>query len=323
MNEKKENNLHKFVIFPILVILILCVSGCVNEDGDNQQLSVLVTIVPQQEMVEEIGGDFVDVTVMVPAGQSPHSFEPDPQQMKNVVKARAYFTVGSGVEFEIVHMETIIENNPDIQVFDCSENISVISFDEHYGKEAYHQNDTDHHHDLETENTNNHDHSGTDPHIWTSPENVKKMAEIVYEGLVEIDKDHQQQYHENYQNFISEIEMLHQNISSILAPYEGRSFMVYHPSWGYFGDTYNLEQIAIEDEGKEPGPSGLAAIIEQASNESIQVIFVSPQFDTSRAQTIADEINGEVVSADPLTSNFKNTIQNLAETIVKGYSSNN
>jgi zinc transport system substrate-binding protein len=96
--------------------------------------------------------------------------------------------------------------------------------------------------------------------------------------------------------------------------------MVYHPSWGYFSDTYKLRQIAIEEEGKKPGPAGVAAIIEQARNENISVIFVSPQFDTSSAETIANEINGEVSSVNPLMSDYSKTLQNFTESLVNGYS---
>ena len=137
---------------------------------------------------------------MVPPGESPHSFEPTPEQMKKVAEATAYFKVGSGVEFEVVHMDTILEQNPDLQVFDCSEDISVISLDEHYGKESHHEEEEEHEHEGEE---HDHDHEGTDPHIWTSPENFKKMAEVVYNGLVEIDSDHQDEYYANYQSYIS------------------------------------------------------------------------------------------------------------------------
>jgi len=95
--------------------------------------------------------------------------------------------------------------------------------------------------------------------------------------------------------------------------------MVYHPSWGYFGDSYQLKQIVIEDEGKQPGPAGVAAIIEQAKNELITIIFVSPQYDTSSAETIANEINGTVVFADSLMRNYQETLQSLASEIVKGF----
>ena len=153
----------------ILCILSVCLTGCIDNTSTGR-FGLLVTIVPQAEMVEFIGGEHIDVTIMVPPGESPHSFEPTPEQMKKVAQATAYFKVGSGVEFEIAHMDTIIEQNSDLKVFDCSEDISVISFDEHYGKEGYHKEEEEHEHEDE------HDYGGTDPHIWTSPVNFKKMA---------------------------------------------------------------------------------------------------------------------------------------------------
>jgi len=297
-----------------LGMLTVSLTGCVN--SSDEKIGVLVTIVPQAEMVEFIGGEYVDVTIMVPPGESPHSFEPTPDQMKKVAKATAYFTVGSGVEFEVANLDTILEQNSDLQVFDCSEDISVISFNEHYGKENHHEGEEEHNHE---EDEHDHDHEGTDPHIWTSPEKFKKMAEVVYDGLVEIDSSNQEQYYTNYQAYISKIDNLHTNVNSLLQAYEGKSFMVYHPAWGYFGDAYNLKMIAIEDEGKQPGPAGINAIISQAKVENITVIFVAPQFDTSSAETIADEIGGNVVFANPLMTNYEETITKLAEDMVTGF----
>jgi zinc transport system substrate-binding protein len=306
-----ENMKNKFIAMTVVIIAIfsLFLSGCVEDKSNAEQISVLVTIVPQIELVSNIGGDYVDVTVMVPAGQSPHSFEPTPDQMIKIAQASAYYTIGSGVEFEIAYMNTILEQNPDLMVYDCSREIDVISFDEHYGQKGY-----------STDEDLHHNHNGTDPHIWTSPVNFKKMAEVVYEGLSEIDPTHQDYYYENYQSYTSRLDLLDDNLSSMLQPYEGKSFMVYHPAWGYFGDAYNLEMIAIEEGGKQPGPAGIAAIIDQAKNQSINVIFISPQFDSSSAQTIADEIGGEVVFADSLTSDYIRTLQNLGMALVNGYS---
>jgi zinc transport system substrate-binding protein len=311
---KKTPNF-SMIIFLLLIGIILLLSGCTQNEITNEKTSVLVTIIPQLEMVTSIGGEYVDVTVMVPAGESPHSFELTPNQMIKIAQASAYFTVGSGVEFELTNMETILEQNQDLTLFDCSQNIDIISFDEHYGREHYIENDQE-----ENNEEDDHDHSGTDPHVWTSPINYKKMAEVVYEGLIEIDSSHQDIYFSNYQIFISSIDSLHENISTRLAPFNGNSFMVYHPAWGYFGDTYNLSMIAIEDEGKQPGPAGLAAIINQTRNQNISVIFVTPQFDTTSAQTIADEIDGVVAYADPLTTDYKQTLQNLAQFLISGYS---
>jgi zinc transport system substrate-binding protein len=312
--KQKQKFMYSTLVF--LGLISVCLSGCID-NTTAVEIGVLVTIVPQAEMVEYIGGEYVNVTTMVPAGQDPHTFEPTPEQMNKVAQATAYFKVGSGVEFEVIHMDTILEQNSALQIFDCSEDITVISFDEHFGHEEHHEEgDEDEH-----ENGEKHDHNGTDPHIWLSPENFKKMAETIYNGLVEIDPEHQEEYNKNYQSYISNLDSLNTNISTLLEPYENNSFMVYHPAWGYFGDTYHLHMIAIEDEGKQPGPGGIDAIITQAQEHNITVIFVAPQFDTSSAETIADEINGEVVFANPLMTNYMETITQLAEDMLTGFES--
>ena len=302
---KKQRNMILFCIG--FIIFMISFTGCIDTASSSEGINVLITLIPQKEMIESIGGEQVIVTVLVPPGQSPHSYEPSPSQLITISKAQAYFTVGSGVEFELIHLDTIVEQNPHLSVFDCSQGIKVLSYDEHYGK-----NHPD-------ENAILNEHSGTDPHIWTSPENYIQMAEEVYSGLIEIDPDHQNEYFSNYQLFISKIEQLHVNVSNMLKPYDGYSFMVYHPTWGYFGDTYNLTQLAIEENGKQPGPAGVAAIITQAKEENIKVIFVAPQFDTSSANTIAQEINGEVVYANPLMEDYDESIKHLAEEMVKGF----
>ena len=319
---KKVTAMKKNIIYLIVIFIFLLnvqFIGCIENTStyNSNKIGILVTIVPQFDMVKSIGGEHVDVTVMVPQGESPHSYEPTPEQMKKVAEATAYFKVGSGVEFEVVHLGTILEQNSDLQVFDCSEDISVISFDEHYGKEGHHEEEEEH--EGEEGDEHDHDHGGTDPHIWTSPVNFKKMAEVVYNGFIEIDPNNKDEYYANFQAYISKLDTLHSNVSILLKSYENKSFMVYHPAWGYFGDTYYLKMIAIEDEGKQPGPAGIDAIISQAKEENITVIFVAPQFDTSSAETIADEIGGNVVFANPLMSNYEETITKLAEDMVTGF----
>jgi len=299
-----------FQISAVILLFLFGMSGCI-ENSSSEKINVLVTIIPQKEMVETIGGEYITVTTMVPKGQTPHSYEPTPSQMMKVAKAKAYFIVGSGVEFEIVHLNTIKMQNIDLQIFNGSEQVDIISFNEHYGKGN--QNNETNEDEHETH------YYGTDPHIWTSPENYKKMVESVYKGLVEIDPSHQETFRINYEGYIRSLDQLHTNISHMLEDYKTKSFMVYHPSWGYFGDSYQLKQIVIEDEGKQPGPAGVAAIIEQAKNELITIIFVSPQYDTSSAETIANEINGTVVFADSLMRNYQETLQSLASEIVKGF----
>ena len=304
MNKK----IYYFIIL-IYIFFFQLICGCIdntsNENTNN--IGILVSIIPQYEMVKSIGGKYVDVTVMIPAGESPHTYETTPEQMIKVAKAVLYFKIGSGVEFELLNMDSIIEQNPDLKIYDCSENIEIISFDQHYGMEDYQNENEDH------------DHEGTDPHIWTSPLNYKKMAKVVYNGLIDIDQEHKEEYLMNYGGYISVLEDFHENLSSMLQQYEGRSFMVYHPAWGYFSDTYKLRMISIEDEGKKPGPAGVAAIIEQAKNENISVVFVTPQYDISSSETIAEEIGGEVIYANPLMTDYMSTLYQLVLDMISGF----
>ncbi|OYT28402.1 zinc ABC transporter substrate-binding protein [Thermoplasmatales archaeon ex4572_165] len=305
----RKLHIKKLSLFTVILFIVLAMNGCIDSNISSDKINVLVTIIPQKEMVDAIGGQLVSITTLVPEGQSPHSYEPTPSQMIKVSKSKAYFIVGSGVEFEIVHMNTILEQNDDLVVFDCSKDIDVVSLDEHYRQDHYDESGVQH----------DPDHAGIDSHIWTSPLNYKKMAEVVYNGLIEIDPENQEEYHFNYEGYVSELDALHNNISNMLQPYAGKSFMAYHPAWGYFSDTYNLKQISIEDNGKQPGPAGVAAVIEQAKNELIKVIFVAPQFDVASAETIAEEIGGRVVFADPLMSNYQEAMYSLASEMLTGF----
>lgn len=307
---QKKLNKNKITTITLIIILTLTltISGCTNTNNtDNKEdktdkIQAIASIAPQEEIVKEIGGKKLDVTVLVPPGESPHSYDLKPSQLKKISKAEVYFKVGSGVEFELTNMDQIKSQNNDLKIIDLAKGVNIKSWDEHHGK---------------TSETNI-NKEGTDPHIWLSPINGIKMSENVYNGLIEIDPDNKDYYQQNLNKYREELNNIHKNIKEKLKPYENQSFLVYHPSFGYFGDAYNLTQIGIEEEGKKPGPEGISNIINQAKELNIDVIFVSPQFDTSSAEVIAEEINGKVITANPLAGNYSQTLQNLAEKLEKG-----
>jgi len=295
-----RKNLIIFVITPLLILSVF-MTGCMEQTSSYDAMGVIVTVIPQVEMLEAIGGDYVDVTVMVPVGENPHHYELVPSQMTKVANAKAYFALGSQMEFEINYLDTIVEQNPDIEIVDTHVGVQLRALDEHYGQDNWGE------------------HSGGDAHIWLSPANMKIMAENTYNALTDIDPDHKSEYESNYQNYSEKLNSLDNDVAAMFEPYKNRSFMVYHPGWGYFGDNYYLKQIAVEDEGKQPGPAGVAGIIEQAKNESITIIFVAPQFDTSSAEEIASEIGGNVVFTNPLMQDYDDTIRQIAADMVEGF----
>ncbi|RJS75139.1 zinc ABC transporter substrate-binding protein [Candidatus Bathyarchaeota archaeon] len=259
-----------------------------SQNTDNKIL-VAVTILPEAEFVEKVGGERVKVVVMIPPGASPHTYEPTPKQLVEVSKAKIYFKVGSGVDFELSFMNKIIEVNRNIKVVDCSEGIQVLD---------------------------------KDPHIWLSPRNARIMVKNIYDALVQIDPENKDYYYQNMKSYIQELDNLDKEITRILANVTNRCFMIYHPAWGYFARDYNLTQIPVEKEGKKPTIQGLMALIDQARKLKMKVIFVSPQFDVKKAETIAESIHGKTVFLDPLAKDYVKNLRSAALELARSMTQN-
>jgi zinc transport system substrate-binding protein len=171
----------------------------------------------------------------------------------------------------------------------------------HHGEEA-------HAHDHEAEEKT----ANLDPHIWLSPPLVKQQAETIYSALVELNPEKETLYQENLNQFLADLDALDKNIEETLADLEQKTFMVFHPSWGYFAEEYNLEMIPIEVGGTEPSAAELSQFVKQAKEEDIQVIFVQPQFGVRSAEAIAKSVNAEVLQIDPLAENWLENMQSVA-----------
>lgn len=126
-------------------------------------------------------------------------------------------------------------------------------------------------------------------------------------------------FRENYFRLISDINEVHARVTKVLQPFIGQTFYVFHPAFGHFAKAYGLKQKAVEFEGKIPTPRWLSALISQAKEENIKIIFVQPQFDKSSALTIAMAINGVVLEMDPLAANILLNFHDMAEKIEKSF----
>ncbi|HHD81762.1 MAG TPA: zinc ABC transporter substrate-binding protein [Campylobacterales bacterium] len=259
---------------------------------------VLVSIVPQKYFVEKIGGEKVDVAVMVEKGTSPHDYTPKPSQMKKVSKAQIYFSIG--VEFEEVWLPKFQNQNKKMQIVDSSLNVR-----KHVA-----------HHNCSGQHDHNHENLSIDPHIWVDPINVKTIANNIYKTLMEKDAQNAQYYTKNYNAFLKELDTLHNEIQKILKETPAWSyFMVFHPSWGYFAKRYQLIQLPVEIEGKEPKMKDLISIINKAKKLNVKAIFTQPEFSDKASKIIAKQLNIEVVKASPLAENWAENLKFLASSI--------
>jgi len=303
-------------LFVMVMFASLLLLGCTSPEpeGETGKMKVVVTLLPQAEFAEKIVGDNAEVVVMVPPGASPHSYEPTPSQLEEVGQASLYFKVGSGVEFENAWMEDIQGVNPELKVIDCSRGIELIPMEE----EHEHEHEEEEHHETEE-----HEHGAMDPHIWNSPRNAKVMVQNMYEALAEEDPENADYYKANAEKYIVELAQLDSEITNTLQASENKEFIVFHPAWGYFAHDYGLEQVAIEEAGKEPTAQNMQAVVDSAEEHNIKVVFASPQFSASSAQAVAAEIGGQVVLINPLDKNYIANMQSVADAFAAATASAN
>lgn len=263
-------------------------------------INTIVSIVPVQTFLKAIGGEHVTVTVMVQAGDSPHSYEPKPLQMLSVAKADLYFAIG--VEFENVWLPKFTSLNPKMKLTHLNENVNTINM-----ASAHHGENTHDGHD---------EHSGKDPHIWTAPKNVAIIAQNIFDALKQQDPKNTHYYKENLEKFLDKVADTDKQLKEIFSTYKGSSkFMVFHPSWGYFAKAYGLEQVAVEVEGKSPKPRELVHLLQEAKEEKVSAIFTQPEFSDASAKIIAKELNIPVIKISPMAKNWSENLVYMAKSI--------
>ncbi|MCB2196574.1 MAG: zinc ABC transporter substrate-binding protein [Bacteroidetes bacterium] len=296
--------MRKFIL--TLTVALISLVSCNNsaKNIDNQQKVITVSVLPQKYFVERIVGEQFTINVMIPPGASPVTYEPSPKQMKDLVHSEVYIRIGH-IEFEKSWMKKLQSINPEMDIIDQSEVATLI--------EPEHEHGHDHHHE-------GHHHHGVDPHIWTSPKQVKKQIEFIYQYFTKQYPEYASEFTTNYNLFVNQVDSLDQYVSQTLEPHRSKKFLIFHPALSYIARDYGLQQISIEIDGKEPTPSNIQEIIEVAKSENIKVVFIQRQFSTHNAEVIAKEIGGSVVQIDPLDYNWAQSITMITNEIAKSYS---
>lgn len=298
----------------LLTVIIMVISACSTDHKSAD--SYFVSILPQKYFVEKIIGTSSQIEVLVKPGESPATYEPTTKQMINLSKAKALFTIG--VAFEDNLIPKLKEQYPTLKVIATDKNVqkhepadfTQLFLEDYKYSHNRHEDREEHHH-----------HEGLDPHIWLSPELVKIQVSEIAEYFIAEYPDKADDFSKNRDLFFAELDEVSQEIGEIFSGKEKREFLCFHPSWGYFADQFDLKQIPIEIEGKEPTPREQQRIIEFAQEREIKIIFVQAQFDQRVAASIAEQIGGSVISIDPLAENYlvnlKNIALKLAESMVK------
>lgn len=275
-------------------------------------LPVTVSIPPQKYLLERIAGDAVVVSVILKPGADPHTYEPSPAQMRAMASSAAWFTIG--VPFEDVWLPRINGTAGTPTICSGLRGIRRLPFrnSETSGQE---------HTGAPGQGEEDHAHGGYDPHVWLSPRLLRAIARGMAEDLGRLLPEKAADFRERVEVFAEELETLDHALEARFRtiPANRRVFLTVHPSWGYFARDYDLIELAVEMEGKEPGPRSLEAVTAQAGRAGIRTVFVEPQFPESAARAVAEVIGANVVVADPLQEDLIALFNSMADKLMAAF----
>jgi zinc transport system substrate-binding protein len=279
----------------LLLLLLSLALSCTDKRVDSDEKVITVSILPFKYFVNAIAGDDYRINVIVPPGASPATFEPPPSVIRSLQQSKLIVFNGY-LGFEQAWMDKLMQVNPDINVLYLASNQELIAAEQHKHGDHYH-------------------YDGVDPHFWMSPLSARQIALDIRDFLVLNYPDDSKLFNNNYEDLLAEIGELDSFVRGLLTGLEAKSFLIFHPALSYFARDYNLTQIPIEFEGKEPSASWLGEVIGFALDEDISTIMVQKEFNRKSAETIAKEIGADVVDISPLSDDWVQAVKDIALSI--------
>jgi zinc transport system substrate-binding protein len=274
-------------------------SGCGAGKPSQPVSTIAVSILPLKYLTDSIGGGDFATVVIVPPGASPETFEPTLSSMKEVSRAKAYFQVGL-LDFERSFETAVRNNGSEIRFVDLSQGLALIA-----GEDSSSQTD-------DTEAIGGH-HHGTDPHVWLSPARFRQMAENVARTVTEINPDSVEKYAVNLHQVISTIDFVDRYILSSFNELKGRSFLIYHPFLTYYAVDYDLRQIPIEQEGKEPSVAYLKTTMSRIGEERLNTVFYQQEQHRRVVESLIEQAGLQAVALDPLAYDWPENMKHLTD----------
>lgn len=272
---------------PVVLLMGTLLTACGEPAPAGKETAkpiVAVTIVPQKTFVEAVCGDLVQVQVLVPPGNSPENYEPTPKAMEAFTKADIFFAIGVPAE--------------DTGILAKAASIHMVRLDEEVAKEYP---------ELEFEP------GERDHHIWLSPRRVQVMIEVIAREMGMLDEANSETYTQNAAAYIEQLEQLDADIAAALDGVQNRQFLVYHPAFAYIAADYNLEMLALEEEGKESTAKRLQEMVDLAKQNNVKVFFYQAEMDSRQVRAFAEEIGAETRLLEPLSPDYIENLKNMAD----------
>lgn len=299
--------MRKALLWMAALCMLLSVTGCQPGSAEQAGMTIAVGIVPEAAFVEKVVGDLANIVTLVPPGNSPANYQPTTAEMQALSDASIYFTLQMPTE-EANILPKVSDFNKDIRIVNLRDAVSEAYPMRHMAAHSHDEEDEGHEEDER-------EHEGeetVDPHLWLSPKRAIVMVQSIADELSAIDADNRDAYQKNAADYIATLEQLDGEIREAVSALDNKSFLIYHPAYGYFADDYGLTMIAIEIAGKQATPAELQDVIDYARRNGITTVYYQAEFDDSQAQTVAEEIGGRAARVAPLSPDY---IQGLRDFI--------
>lgn len=268
----------KLARYVVLMVTAGTLFSCSSAKNDNAN-KITVSIEPLRYLTEQIVGDRFEVVTMVPKGSSPETYEPTARQMADLSESILYIKVGE-LGFERTWMPRLTSNAPHITVVNSSEGITS--------------------------------HIGDDPHSWMSARNAIIMAHNIYEAVKRIDVKDSVFFRQRLDSLCSVIHATDKYIRQTTAQAHCKSFIIYHPALTFFASDYGLEQLSLEEHGREPSAAELEQIISTARAKGVKTMFVQREFANRNVDIITNTIGARKVEINPLGYDWNKEMRRIA-----------
>lgn len=290
-------------------------------------LKVVTTFLPMTQFTTAVAGDRAEVTQLLPTNVGPHDYQAKPGDAQAI--ANADVLVQNGLEMEFF-LDDMIENaeNADLVIIDSSEGIATLAYEEqghdhdHAEGEAHDHDhaEDDHDHDHAEDDhaegdghdhaSHSHAHGEFDPHIWLDPKRAIEQVENIRDGLIAADPEGEGEYTANAEAFIAELEALDADITEMLAPFEGQTFVVFHDFAAYFAESYGLEsQFLVGIPEENPSPDDVKRVMETVQAQGLKTIMTEPQVEAATFEAIANDLDINVSVFDPVATGDSDAVQ--------------
>jgi ABC-type Zn uptake system ZnuABC Zn-binding protein ZnuA len=271
---RKLISLCRILAFAVILFLLVACQGQTDTSASGDRLQVIATTSIVGDIVQQIGGERIDLTVLLPTGTDPHGFQPSPRDLVSIQKADLIFANGAGLE---EFLKPLIENS------DTKAPVIYVSDGVELQKP-----------DAQSELVPS-EHTAGDPHTWFDPENVKIWVKNIEQALIEADPGGKSDYSNNAQVYTGKLDELDRWIQTQVAelPLDQRLLVTDHTSFTYFAKRYGFQQVGALIPAystlAESSAQQLASLEDAIQGLKLKAVFVSESTNPALAERVAQD----------------------------------